>query len=220
MNPRIRPWCLAACALIASVIVGCRSIPSGGAVEVRALGSAPLELSQEFAEGVFTSLPSEESYWFSDISLEGSVDRFVAEFAGEGAERPSAAFLHAQLVWTPEPGKTPLDADATNLVLRLVIVSKGEVGIYGGAAFATPSGGDGEPRSLAIEGGTLTLLEKTEGFHDLLSPARLTGTLTARLDEGAASRWRRALSQFATNALGRPTWVRLLGAEQDRLASR
>jgi hypothetical protein len=220
MNRPTGPWCLAACAFLACATAGCRSIPSGGEVDVQALGAAPLELRQEFAEGVFTRLPSEESYWFSDIALEGSLDRFVAEFAEAGAERPSAAFLHAQLVWTPEPGKTPLDADATNLVLRLVIVSKGEVGIYGGAAFATPSGGDGEPRSLAIEGGTLTLLEKTAGFHDLLSPARLSGTLTARLDDGAASRWRRALSQFATNALGRPTWVRLPDSSQDRLASR
>lgn len=193
-----------AIATVALLASGCSSTPRVGAVEVAALGSAPLVLAQDFREGVYTRLPSEESYWFASVPLET-----LAQGVDPAA---NAAFLHAQLVWEPEPGKTPRDATATNLVLRLVVLSKGEVGIYGGAAFCTPSGEAGAERTLEIEGGTLTLLEKTPGFHDLLSPARLDGTLAALPDDNTSAKWRRALSQHVTNVFGRPMWVSAPGA--------
>jgi hypothetical protein len=61
--------------------------------------------------------------------------------------------------------------------------------------------------SLEIEGATLTLLDKTPGFHDLLSPVGLDATLHAPLAPEEANRWRRGVSQFATNALGKSMWV-------------
>jgi hypothetical protein len=60
---------------------------------------------------------------------------------------------------------------------------------------------------LRIEGGSLSLLAKTSGFRDLLSPADLSGTFEAPLAPDVAGRWRRAVSQFATNKLGRSMWV-------------
>jgi hypothetical protein len=112
---------------------------------------------------------------------------------------------------------TPLDPTATNLVTRVVVVSEGEVGLYGGAAFARPSGEPGsEEMELVVEGGTLSLLSKTKGFHDLLSPVGLTGTFVARHAPDDAGRWRRALAQFVTNALGTSTWVDASDHAQER----
>jgi hypothetical protein len=54
----------------------------------------------------------------------------------------------------------------------------------------------------------LTLLAKTDGFKDLLSPVGLEGTLTARRSADETAAWRRAASQLVTNALGRSMWVR------------
>ena len=74
--------------------------------------------------------------------------------------------------------------------------------------------------TLEIEGGTLTLIEKTDGFVDLLSPVGLDATLTASLRPEEASRWRRALSQFATNAFGRSMWVSAPREDPRALATR
>ena len=180
----------------------CSSLESVGEAELVALGSAPLRFETAFREGVYAVRDAEDSFWFSTVPLE-------ALYAHEkGTPLEEAVFLHAQLLWTPEAGKTPVSESATNLVTRVVVVSGGKVGVYGGAAFARLEGERGEGSvELDIRGGTLSLLEHGEGFHDLLSPAGLTAVVRATPSPNDANRWRRAVSQFVTNALGRSTWV-------------
>lgn len=185
-----------------AILGGCSSQEQAGTMELVALGSQPLALETEFIASAYVVREAEDSFWFSDVPLE----QLLAHDAGTPLR--NAVFLHAQLVWTPKPGMTPLDPTATNLVTRVVVVSEGEVGLYGGAAFARPNGEPGaDDMELVVEGGTLSLLAKTNGFHDLLSPVGLTGTFVARHAPDEAGRWRRALSQFVTNALGTSTWV-------------
>lgn len=173
-----------------------------GTVELVALGAKPLLLGRELVSSAYVRKESEDSYWFSDVPFES----LLAHERGERLE--NALFVHAQLLWTPKPGLTPLDSTATNLALRVVVVSGGELGIYGGAGFARPDGDPTVgPMTLAVEGATLTLLERTAGFHDLLSPAGFEATLHAPLAPEEANRWRRGVSQFATNALGKSMWV-------------
>lgn len=197
-------------ALVAMTVLGltgCSSFDgifdrSVGDVELVSLGSRPLILGREMVSASYVRKESEDSFWFADVSLEALLDH------ERGTPLKNAMFVHAQLLWYPKPGMTPLDSTATNLTLRVVIVSEGELGIYGGAGFARPKGDPAVgPMTLAVEGGTLTLLEKTEGFHDLLSPVGFESTLTAPLAPEVANRWRRTVSQFATNALGRSIWV-------------
>lgn len=197
-------------------LTGCRA-SIGGDVELAALGARPLVLERGLTEGVYDELDAEYSFWFSDVPFESlaKIDRA----GGGGAPLADAVFVHAQLVWKPEPGRTPLSATATNLVTRVIIVSNGEVGLYGGAGFARPRGELGaETLELDLRGGTLTLLAKTDGFHDLLSPTSLTGVVTARRSPEDAARWRRGVSQFATNALKRPMWVLRDDAGTDAVA--
>ena len=56
--------------------------------------------------------------------------------------------------------------------------------------------------SLSLRDASLMLLDSTDGFIDLLSPARLTGKLTAGLDRKQSQRMAWALNQIVTNALG------------------
>jgi hypothetical protein len=178
-----------------------------GEVELVALGSRPLLLGREMVSASYVRKESEDSFWFADVPLEALLAH------DKGTPLRNAMFVHAQLLWYPKPGMTPLDSTATNLTLRVVIVSEGEMGIYGGAGFARPKGDPTEgPMTLAVEGGTLTLLEKTAGFQDLLSPVGFASSLSAPLEPDTANRWRRAVSQFATNALGKSIWVRANGA--------
>lgn len=194
--------------LFAGALQGCSTLDglfkeTPGKVELVALGAKPLLLGRELVAAAYVRKESEDSYWFSDVPFEA----LLAHERGEPLQ--NALFVHAQLLWTPKPGLTPLDSTATNLALRVVVVSGGELGIYGGAGFARPDGDPTVgPMSIEVEGATLTLLEKTAGFHDLLSPAGFEATLRAPLAPEEANRWRRGVSQFATNALGKSMWVR------------
>ena len=197
------PACFASlCASAATLLGGCSSAETVGRAEIVALGSSPLLFEREFVVGAYATKESEDSFWFSDVPLAALLAH------NESTPLKDAVFLHAQLIWLPKPGLTPLDPSATNLVLRIVIVSDGEVGLYGGAGFARIDGKPGEERvEIEVEGGTLTLLERTKGFNDLLSPAGFSGTFAADFAPEDAARWRRALSQFATNAFGKSMWV-------------
>ncbi|RLS94249.1 MAG: hypothetical protein DWI10_03720 [Planctomycetota bacterium] len=180
----------------------CSSSNAPGTIAVTALGAKPLLLEHTFVASAYTVKDSEDSFWFSDVPFE----RLLAH--EQGTPLTDAVFLHAQLIWTPKPGLTPLASTAMNLITRLVVVSGGEVGLYGGAAFARPSGKPGaDAMELVVEGGTITLLAKTKGFHDLMSPAGLTGVFSAPFAPEDATRWRRSLSQFVTNAIGESMWV-------------
>lgn len=188
-------------ASVLSLASGCASGPIGS-VELAALGARPLVLERSLSEGVYAPMESECGFWFSDIPFE------ALERSDGGTALQDGVMIHAQVVWKPEPGRTPLSATATNVVTRVIVVSAGEVGLYGGAGFARLDGDFGsEAIDLDLRGSTLTLLAKSGGFHDLLSPMELRGRLVARRAPEDALRWRRGLSQFATNAFGRSMWV-------------
>ena len=192
--------CIAAAACM--VLASCAA-DRGGEMRLSALGARRIVLERSMLEGVYAELESEHGFWFSDVPL--------ATLAAGTQDSPveSAVVVHAQMVWKPEPGRTPLSATATNTVLRVLVISKGEVGVYGGAGFARPLGKlDDETLEIDLRGGTLTLLESTKGFHDLMSPADLTGVLKARKSVEKVQQWRRGASQFAANAFGKAMWVR------------
>jgi hypothetical protein len=116
------------------------------------------------------------------------------------------------MLWEPRPGMTPIEPTTTNISIRLVVFAEGEVGLYGGGGFAWPRGKpeDGS-MGLLITGSNLSLIARTKGFVDLMSPAQMLGTVTATMDEAQANTIRRAASQAVTNALGTVRWVRAEG---------
>jgi hypothetical protein len=138
------------------------------------------------------------TFILSDVSMEALADGTVTQ----------GQILHIELLWQPKPGATPMDESATNVSIRQIIISNGEVGLYGGSGFADTSGRLGAGRlSVSLQRGIMRLIESTGGFRDPLSPARLTGSFTARHDEGAVRGLYRAVSQFVTNAFGETRFV-------------
>ena len=78
----------------------------------------------------------------------------------------------------------------------------------GGGGFGWPRGKPGDAGfGVTISGSNLALLDSTDGFRDLLTPARLAGQVDARLDETTAIRLRDVVSQIVTDGLGRTRWV-------------
>jgi hypothetical protein len=125
-------------------------------------------------------------------------------------EPVSGQFVHVEVLWTPRPGRTPVDRSTLNASVRHVIFADGEWGVYGGAGLARLGNEAGASSvSVSIPEASLSLLDSSEGFVDPLTPAELTGRFTAKLDERMARRLNLAASQAVTDRAGRPYYVRL-----------
>ena len=121
----------------------------------------------------------------------------------------SAQIVSISYLWKPRAGRTPVSRQATNLMIRhVVLVGRTEVGVYGGGGFGWPRGAPGDDGfGIDISGSSLTLIDSTDGFKDLLSPAAASGSVGGPLDAKTAVRMRDVTSQLVTDRLGRPQWV-------------
>jgi len=154
--------------------------------------------------------------WYEHQSAQTSV--FLSDISPEdlaaGGEL-TGQVAHVQVMWLPRPGWTPARRGCTNVVIRLLVLSGGEMGLYGGGGFAWPWDEPGDPTfGMDVLSSSLSLLESTEGFVDLLSPAEMTGAADSVLDDAATQRMRLVTSQLVTNAFKSVRWVRVWeGAE-------
>ena len=148
--------------------------------------------------GVYTMDSAQVSFVLTDLTTE--------QLESGGAL--SGRVLHVDLLWLPKAGKSPIDPEAINTTIRLLVFAEGEVGLYGGGGFAWPHDRPGEAEmELDLVGSNLTLMASSPGFHDLLSPAQILGRIDARYDAAATRSLRRAASQRLTNDLKQVLWV-------------
>lgn len=196
------PAVLSCCLLLPACSTG-----PGGTVEAVGSGDTAVRLVSTFEGGTFAVEPAQTTVVFSDIPYED---------LAKGTAR-NGRFLHIEILWRPRAGRTPVEPSSTNLSIRFVVVSNGEVGVYVGGGFAWVTGGVPKDPVLALEitGSSLSLVDKTPGFVDLLSPASMLGELGALQNAENARATRRAASQFVTNRLGRVRWVGLPAAGTD-----
>jgi hypothetical protein len=181
---------------------GCRSLigsAPGGSLQVTSVTQPPTRLGASLQTAIYSHDPlAATTIMLADVPPQRLL---------EGDFREAQVF-HVELLWRPKPGSTPVDRTATNISIRHVIFSGGQVGVYGGAGFAIPAGDPGD-RSLSIEirDASLRLLDATPGFADLLSPAQLTGRLTVRHDRAQTRRLHLALSQLVSTGIGKSLFV-------------
>lgn len=177
---------------------GCAPSHPSGTVSINGRNADPVQLMASFGHGGYAVEKADTELILSTVSLE---DLQAGNFQ-------SAQVIHAQLLWTPWAGRTPVNKMATNLVIRHVILVDDEVGVYGGGGFAWPRGTPGKTGlGLDVTGSSISLLESTEGFRDLLSPAELRGWIGGPLDPDTFNRFRNTISQIVTDRLGRTMWV-------------
>jgi len=172
---------------------------SGGEIRMVSQSEQRLILDGDFTHAFYDVNPTgEASFMLSDQSPEDLLAGGVRD----------ARFLHVELLWRPKAGHTPLKPTATNTSVRFVLIVDGEVGVYAGAGFASPSGKPGDNRmSLDIKDASLQLLDHTAGFNDVMGPSRLTGSFSARRNSEKARTMHYAVSQAVTNSLGRTRFV-------------
>jgi hypothetical protein len=174
--------------------------PAGGSVRVQSLGDNPVLVSGNFSKSLYSNVSGvETTFLLSDVTLDELVNGSVTR----------GQVMHIELLWEPRAGWTPLGEDATNASIRYIVIADGEVGVYGGAGFASIRGEIGNRRlSVNVRDASLKLLDSTDGFVDLLTPARLTGSFIAQMHDRQTIQMHNAISQYVTNAFGRSMFVR------------
>jgi len=167
--------------------------------EIRRAGGEAVHLRMHVRTLVCTKDPYvDTSLWMTDLSSEEL----------ERGEFTSGQILHIEMLFPPRPGETPIDPDATNLSIRYIVISDGQVGLYEGGGFGYPLGGveDGS-MSLRVEPSGVVLTRATDGFVDLLSPAQLQAVFSGPCDDVLGGRIADSVDQFVTNAFGQTLYV-------------
>lgn len=178
--------------------LSCAPTAPSGSLALTSKTASPLRLDARFAHGGYAVEPAGISMVLSTVSLETL----------RKGDFENAQVVDIRVMWKPRAGRTPVSRDSTNLVIRHVVLVGGEVGIYGGGGFGWPSGTPGETGyGLEITGSSVSLVDSTDGFRDLLSPATLLGTVGSSLDAKATVELRDLISQIVTDRLGRTRWV-------------
>ena len=187
---------LSAIALVAiSIVSGCESAKPVGSMRAQSLTANPVAIDAKYSTAFYAHGGSvESSFILSDVPLEKLLKSKVN----------NGHILLVQMLWVPKPGSTPMDSSATNVSIRYIIISDGELGLYTGAGFALPQGDIGSDLvTIELRNAYLTLTDSTSGFVDLLSPASLTGDFTARLNDQRTRQLRSALRRIINSALPR-----------------
>ena len=184
--------------LTACLSFGCAPSFPSGTVSINGRTAEPVQLVANFGYGGYAVEEADTELILSTVSLEDL----------RAGNYEHAQVIHAQLLWTPRAGRTPVNKMATNLVIRHVVLVGDQVGVYGGGGFAWPRGTPGKTGlGLDVTGSNISLLESTDGFRDLLSPAELRGWIGGPLAPTTFERFRNTISQIVTNRLGKSTWV-------------
>ena len=178
-------------------------------MRVQRANADPIAVPMHFRHTVCSEDPLvEASIWLTDLTLDELATGAVAD--GQA--------LHIELMFRPRPGYTPLDSTATNISIRYIIMSRGEVGVYEGGGFGYPIGSVANgSMSLRIEGASLTLGDHTKGFIDLLTPAILSGTFNGPRDDATAAAIRKGVDETVSLAFARRTYVHNNAAFQEAL---
>lgn len=181
------------------LLSACTHMAVVGSLSVQSLGDSPVQLATDFTTSVFAHDPdADTSFWLSDVS----VDDLLA------GRVESGQIVHIDLLWVPKAGSTPMDNSATNASIRYIVISHGQVGLYVGAGFALPKNDlNADSVTIFLRDASLELIESTEGFIDLLTPAQLSGRFSAQRNSEQVRELQVSLSQFVTDALGKTRFV-------------
>ena len=186
---RTRPLLAAARTLIllgitapACLMPGCAGFGLGGGPLIATSADGHASLAPSLPLGVYRPIDDNTAdFYLTDIPLARLAD------PADRLSDISGNILHVHLFLIPKAGKTPIDATASNVAARLIVVASGAVGVYGGGGFMMPSGTPGDSSMGGnLEEASMRLVRASADFADRLGPCELKGAVSARLDEAGA----------------------------------
>ena len=170
------------------LLTGC----TGGRLALRSAGEGGQVLMGNFTQGV---------YGYDDHNT-----LHILLVEGDLANPTQAA--HLEMYWTPRAGRTPIDPNATNTVVRYIVFTGEGAGVYGGAGYLFPRNDPGHRTFEAeIRHSSLRLQDASTSFADRLGLATATGSIRARRDDLQAQRLLRQLRLVLHDRLGYPKLV-------------
>lgn len=101
----------------------------------------------------------------------------------------SGRIVQINMFLRPAVGSTPMATTACSATVRHIILANGNIGVYSGGGFLSPSGHVGDPKlSGTLKGATMRLSGSYGSFVDRLGAATMRATFTAQRDEALAKR--------------------------------
>jgi len=187
-------------ALTITPLAGCAGLGAGGSggsgAMVSDVTARELELRLPNRAAIVTDENTADVY-LTDLSP-STLDRIAG---GDTPPEVSGTLVHIHIFLNPKPGRTPIEPTAANATARVVVLARGQVGVYDGAGFLLP----GKSLRKNSASGTLRnahtrLSRASEGFEDLLGPTTLRVSFAAKNNEPEAERIARVVRVLSAAA--------------------
>ncbi|CAG1004917.1 hypothetical protein PHYC_03182 [Phycisphaerales bacterium] len=179
--------------LVAGALGGCGMIGSPGAMRVTSRGQERAELPLNLPTRLYDSKDSNSAdFYLTDLPRE-------VWMGGADVSAMSGVMVHVHMFIAPKAGKTPIETTASSAAVRVLVLSNGELGVYGGGGFFSKSGSAGEKTfGGGLKEGTVQLIRATAGFEDRLGPGYFSGSISATRDPEQTAAMRRAFNYLAS----------------------
>jgi hypothetical protein len=194
MTPARWVWNVWAAAGFAALLAGCTGAGGGGATRVGSVSPSG---------GVMGMNPTTRAYAHQDRN---SVDFFLTDLpdsvwlGGADVTGLNGVIVHVHMFITPRAGRTPISTSASTCSVRVLVLSNGEMGLYGGGGFLTRSGTPGEPAlSARVARATVRLTRATSGFEDALGASVFEGGFSCTRDDRGSMLLARAMDALVTS---------------------
>lgn len=179
---------LVICATAAALTGACSTIGFGigsGSASSVTRGVNARTFTNEYPVRTFQS----DSPVTADVYLTDFSDAELSSFFVEDPDWSAltGSIVQVRLFIDPKPGSTPIDPTAVSAAIRMIVVARGEIGVYDGAGFLLP-GGSIENGSISgsIRRAPIRLTRRTPGFRDPLASPEIDLRFAVREDTGAA----------------------------------
>lgn len=187
-------------ALLLLPLTGCAGFGAGGS------GGSGVLLAETNPTQLSLRLPSRAA----DVQDTNTADVYLTDLSpatidrlgrGEITPETSGTLVHVHVFLSPKPGRTPIEPTAASATARVVVVARGQVGVYDGAGFMLPGKSLTKGKAAGhIQDAPTRLTRATPGFTDLLDSARLELNFNARHDPATSDSIARAVRVLSAAA--------------------
>ncbi len=126
----------------------------------------------------------------------------------EGSVEAPSQVVHVQMYWRPRPGRTPIDAHATNSTIHYIVFTETGAGVYSGAGYLFPQTKTGRDTLAAeVRDASLRLTDASTDFSDRIGLAIAIGGFKARRNDLLTQRLLREIQIRLKDRLGYPLLV-------------
>ncbi len=184
------------------------SLPLTGCSGIGYGGTAGSSITRDSAGLTFSAEYPTRAYTFNDrntadVYLTDLSDAELSAFFTESRDwsQITGTIARVHLFLNPKPGRTPIEPTAASASIRWIVITNGEIGVYDGAGFMSPSGRVTKGSiNGSIRNAPLRLTRKTPRFADPLVTPEIDIKFGTKLDEQSADELAARVEALAARA--------------------